>query len=219
MTEDAAAQHPPTGTVTRPQPGTAVWFRWRKWDGSPHWLHECIYLGSDRWGDWFGQHAGWHSTRPGRDVEIHQPNVTLLPPTGDYAFTHNAAPQRTRVYIDIAWDVRWDGDEPTGIDMDLDVVRRETDAPYIDREGVLRQPGDVYIEDRDEWDEHRVAYGYPRDIVERLEAVAVDLETRVRANEEPFDDATAHRWLRRLADFADVAPPADPGLGGPGSAA
>ena len=54
--------------------------------------------------------------------------------------------------------------EPTGIDMDLDVVER-------DGRGVC-------IDDRDEWDEHRVAYGYPLDIVERLEALAVDLEAR-----------------------------------------
>lgn len=205
MTEDAAqpaaAQPPAAGPAERPDPGTRLWFRWRKWDGSPHWLHECVYLGSDRWGEWFGQHAGDHSSRPGRDMVAENDNVTLVPPSGEYAFTHNAAPHRTRVYIDLAWDVRWSAGEPTGIDMDLDVVRRMPDAPYIDRDGVLRQPGDVYIEDRDEWDEHRITYGYPADVVERLEAVALDLERRVRADEAPFDDATAAHWLGRLAAF------------------
>ncbi len=47
----------------------------------------------------------------------------------------------------------------------------------------------IYIDDRDEWDEHRVAYGYPLDIVEHLEALALDLERRVTAREAPFDDA------------------------------
>ncbi|MFX3993653.1 hypothetical protein ACJBXB_10400, partial [Streptococcus suis] len=69
--------------------------------------------------------------------------------------------------------------------MDLDVVRA------IDERG-------VFIDDRDEWNDHRVAYGYPLDIVERLETLAVDLERRVRASEAPFDDATADAWLSRL---------------------
>ena len=199
MTDPAAAHLDPPRPGGRPEPGTALQFRWRKWDGSAHWVHDCVYLGSDRWGDWLGQRAGAHSSRPGREVVAEHDNVTLLPPGGDYAYTHNAAPGITRVYIDLAWDVRWDDGVPAGIDMDLDVVRREPDAPYLDREGVLRGPGDVYIEDRDEWDEHRVAYGYPLDVVDRLETLAVDLETRVRAGEAPFDDATAGAWLSRLA--------------------
>ena len=171
---------------TRPSPGTRLTFRWRKWDGSPHWEHECYYLGSDRWGDWFGQPAGSHSSRPGRAVVIEHADITLLPPSGDYALTMNAPPNRTRVYIDIAWDARWsDAGEPTGIDMDLDVVDR------ADR--------GIYIDDRDEWDEHRVEFGYPPHIVEHLEALAVDLEARVTAHEAPFDPVTAGHWFGVLA--------------------
>ena len=174
--------------LTRPRPGTRLLFRWRKWDGSAHWVHECVYLGSDAWGEWFGQPAGWRSRRPGRDFSVEVPNVTLLPPSGDYAATFNAVPGSYRVYIDIAWDVHWEGDEPTGIDMDLDVVD-------------TRDGRGIWIDDRDEWDEHRVAYGYPLDLVERLEALAVDLERRVTAHEAPFDDPTPQRWLDLLGSF------------------
>lgn len=182
---------PSRPALVRPEPGTKLLFRWRKWDGSTHWVHECVYLGSDRWGDWFGQRAGWRSTRPQRDYLVDGPNVTLMPPSGDYALTVNEAPPATyRIYIDIGWDLRWSDDsgqpEPTGIDMDLDVVHS------IDGRG-------IWIDDRDEWDEHRVAYGYPIEIVEKLEAVAVDLEQRVRAGVAPFDDATADAWLAQLA--------------------
>ena len=170
----------------RPLPGARLQFRWRKWDGSVHWVHECVYLGSDEWGDWFGQLAGWRSHRPGRDFLAEAPNVTLLPPGGDHVVTLNQAPPASYwVYIDLSWDARWEGEEPTGIDMDLDVVRA------LDERG-------VFIDDRDEWDEHRVAYGYPREVVERLEALAVDLERRVSAREAPFDRATADKWLTRL---------------------
>lgn len=164
-------------------------FRWRKWDGSPHWEHDCVYLGSDRWGEWVGQQSGARSARPGREFAAEGPNVTLIPPTGDYAVTVNGDPQSYRVYIDLAWDVRWEGADPTGIDMDLDVVRA------VDERG-------VFIDDRDEWDEHRVAYGYPPDIVAWLEKLALDLERRVAASVPPFDDATADAWLARLTELA-----------------
>ena len=29
----------------RPEPGAEMIFQWRKWDGSPHWGNDCIYLG------------------------------------------------------------------------------------------------------------------------------------------------------------------------------
>ena len=37
---------------------------------APHWVHECVYLGRDEWGDWFGQLAGWRSSRPERDYLV-----------------------------------------------------------------------------------------------------------------------------------------------------
>lgn len=166
-----------------PVPGTKLQFRWRKWDGSPHWEHECIYLGSDQWGHWLGQRAGWRSFRPGRDMLLTAASVALVPSgRSDYVLTMNAPPQRTRVYIDVAWDVAWTDDgTPTAIDMDLDVVRRAD--------------GTVFIDDIDEWEEHRVRYGYPARVIEALEDVARDLERRVAAHEAPFDDATADGWL------------------------
>ena len=109
----------------RPVPGTVTQFRWRKWDDGVHWVHDCVYLGHDSWGEWFGQPAGWRSIRPGRNVVTAGPNVTLMPPSGEYAMTVNAAPSRTRIYIDLGWDIGWSQSAPgvaEGIDMDLDVV-------------------------------------------------------------------------------------------------
>jgi hypothetical protein len=189
-------------TADRPASGTEILFQWRKWDGSPHWRHECVYLGSDDWGDWVGQPVGWGSERPGRSFTAAGPNVTLVPPSADYALTVNRDhPHGMRIYIDLAWDVRaveGDGADEgagtvpvlfTGIDMDLDVVRVEGARG-------------TWIDDEDEWDEHRVEYGYPADVQRHLEALAADLEQRVRAQVPPFDDATADRWLDRLAELA-----------------
>lgn len=181
-------------------------FQWRKWDGSPHWRHECVYLGADEWGDWVGQPVGWLSARPGAAFVAEGSNVTLVPapgvlvpadapeePGAAFALTVNRRhPRGMRIYIDLGWDVRWgaaDGSSDpllaTGIDMDLDVVR-------------VDGPRGIWIDDRDEWDEHRIRYGYPEIVVARLEALAVDLERRVRAQEPPFDDAVPDGWLDRL---------------------
>lgn len=178
-----------TDAIARPGPGTPLVFRWTKWDGSPHWEHECIFLGSDRWGDWVGQRSGWRSARPGREVIAETANVTLIPPVGEYAATFNAAPASYATYIDLAWDVRWDAGTPVGIDMDLDVIR-------------ARDGRGIWIDDRDEWDEHRVAYGYPLDIVARLEDAALELEREVTVEEAPFDGATAAHWLAALERLA-----------------
>lgn len=163
-------------------------FQWRKWNGTPHWRHECVSLGSDTWGDWVGQPPGWHSERPGAEFFAEAPNVTLIPASGDFALTVNRNhPRAMRVYIDLGWDIRWTEDPllATGIDMDLDVVRVDGERG-------------IWIDDRDEWDEHRVLYGYPAEIVRHVEALALDLEQGVRAHRAPFDDATADAWLDRL---------------------
>lgn len=191
----------------RPAPGSEMIFQWRKWDGSPHWRHECVYLGADEWGDWVGQPVGWHSARPGAAFVAQTPNVTLVPAvdhiaqrdkvtlvpaSADFALTVNRDhPRRMRIYIDLGWDVRW-SDDPllvTGIDMDLDVVRVEGDRG-------------TWVDDRDEWEEHRVRYGYPAEVTVHLEALALDLEDRVRARTAPFDDATADPWLDALEALA-----------------
>ncbi|MFS0895473.1 hypothetical protein [Microbacterium sp. 179-I 3D3 NHS] len=172
----------------RPAPGCEMVFRWRKWDGSPHWRHECVYLGADEWGDWLGQPVGWHSSRPGREFTAEAANVTLVPRRTDFALTVNRDhPNGMRIYIDLGWEVRWSSDPllATGVDMDLDVVRVEGDRG-------------TWVDDRDEWAEHSVRYGYPPEVMAHLEALALDLEERVRTRVAPFDDATADTWLDHL---------------------
>ena len=71
----------PAPAPERPAPGSRLVFDWRKWDGSPHWQHDCVFLGSDRWGDWVGQRSGWRSARPGRDVTVDVDNLTLISPS------------------------------------------------------------------------------------------------------------------------------------------
>ncbi|UNK71597.1 DUF402 domain-containing protein [Microbacterium sp. H1-D42] len=184
----------------RPEPGTVMTMQWRKWDGSAHWRSDCVYLGSDQRGDWLGQPSGWTSTRPGYEFVAETPNVALIPSgRTDYALTvHDDHPRDLRIYIDLAWDVRWESAElVTGIDMDLDVVRRVNDQG-------------TYVDDRDEWAEHSARYGYPADVMTHLEALTLELEGQVRAQHPPFDDATGDAWLERLETLGlNVGPRAE----------
>ncbi len=75
-------------------------FRWRKWTGPRTGIRTALYLGSDDWGDWFGQQIGWRSVRPGRVFVCPRAQLTLVPASGDWAFTHNASPHPVAVYID-----------------------------------------------------------------------------------------------------------------------
>lgn len=177
--------------------------QWRKWDGSPHWSSEGVYLGADEWGDWIGQPVGWRNVRPGREFAAASPNVMLVPRpdaalgAADHALTVNRRhPRAMRIYIDLAWDVRWVTDDvgagegvlpvlALGIDMDLDVVRVDGERG-------------TWVDDRDEWAEHLVQYAYPPEVITHLEARALELEEQVRAQVAPFDDATADVWLDRL---------------------
>ena len=181
----------------RPAPGAEMIFQWRKWDGSPHWRHECVYLGADEWGDWIGQPVGWRSERPGAAFIAAGPNVTLVPHETDFALTVNRDhPQGMRIYIDLGWDVRW-SDDPllaTGIDMDLDVVRVEGERG-------------TWVDDRDEWAEHSVRYGYPDEVRARLEAArARPRGAGARAGRARSTTPRPMRWLDRLEALGSSPP-------------
>jgi len=167
--------------------------RWRKWDGTQHWTSDIVLLGEDEYGVWLGRHVGRLQSRPGparpgASYIATTDSAVLVPHAGDWAatFIPDGHPDRVRIYVDIAADVRWDPESRTlmAIDMDLDVIRTD------DERG-------VWIDDEDEFDEHRVAMGYPDDVAERARAAAAEVERMVRTRLSPFD-GRAEAWLARL---------------------
>jgi hypothetical protein len=64
---------------------------------------------------------------------------------------------------------------------------------------VLDTSGRVFVDDEDEFAEHRVRYGYPEDIVLLAESTCADVLQAVKAAEAPFDGPTAAHWLGVLA--------------------
>lgn len=180
------------------EPGTPVRMRFRKWDGTPHWVFDSTYLGSDEHGAWLGYPARTLHARPGLRFRAKAPGVVLIGGFG-WIPSFNGRPHQTAVYVDLATVPQWRYDgaragrapawEATSADMDLDVIAVR-DAP--------RKGAQFFIDDEDEFAEHTVRYGYPADVVARVRADADALLTAVRAGEPPYDGATAKRWLAAL---------------------
>ncbi len=158
-----------------------------KWSGGPHWVFAGRYLGNDEHGDWIGFPAGSRFSRPGADYVAPYGQVGLVPAEtleqrGWLATFHDRG-GKVRVYVDIATPPMWDGTALRSVDLDLDVVQ-----------GVS---GRVWVDDEDEFADHRERWGYPEALVAAALAACRDVEHRVRQGVAPFD-GTSDRWLAAL---------------------
>lgn len=153
-----------------------------KWGDRPHWEFDGVLLGCDHHGDWVGVPAGTPMSRPGSSFTPTHDSVLLVPASGEgWLATFYARGFRVLVYVDVTTPARWDGAVLRAVDLDLDVVRDET--------------GRVWIDDEDEFAEHRVAFGYPDDVTAAASATCADVLRRVTAHEPPFDGEAPARWL------------------------
>ena len=55
-------------------------------------------------------------------------------------------------------------------------------------------PGEVFVDDEDEFAEHQVAFGYPAHVIEAAQASCDELLAAVRAGLPPYD-GTHERWF------------------------
>ncbi|MET0190935.1 MAG: DUF402 domain-containing protein [Pseudonocardia sediminis] len=157
-----------------------------KWGGGRHWEHDALVLGSDRHGVWLGVPAGTTASRPGASFASSYDHVQLLPDAGFVAAFYADVPEApVALYVDIATPPHRDGAVFRAVDLDLDVVRG--------------RDGAVWVDDEDEFAEHRVRLGYPQEVAEAAERSCAAVLHAVRAGEPPFDPATGAGWLARLA--------------------
>lgn len=160
-----------------------------KWGGRPHWVFDAAYLGSDEHGDWLGIPAGTRMRRPGADYVAPTNQVGLVPPPGPDAergwlATIHDEGGPVRVYVDITTPPLWDGAMLRAVDLDLDVLCGAT--------------GRVWVDDEDEFAAHRVAFGYPDDVVRAAVHSCERVHTLVAGRAAPYDGSAA-AWLARLA--------------------
>ncbi|HEY2551227.1 MAG TPA: DUF402 domain-containing protein [Streptosporangiaceae bacterium] len=147
---------------------------YRKYDGSLHWNQDMRALGEDEHGVWTGAPAPMVMRKgDGPLVQLQHAGVMLFPREGWWTAAFNDVPNKTEIYCDITTPVSWPSPaEVTMIDLDLDVVRM--------------RDGRVELLDEDEFAEHRLAYGYPAELVGQAEHAADWLRRVLADGSEPF---------------------------------
>lgn len=149
-----------------------------------HWRHDMTYLGEDSHGVWLGAPIGTVIQRGDEpSITMDRTFVQLVPPHRWWTALFNTG-HRTETYVDITTVATWPApDRVEMIDLDLDVIRL-TD-------------GRVYIDDEDEFEEHRVSLGYPPKLVDGARAAAARVTMDLERSAPPFD-GTAAVWLARI---------------------
>ena len=171
------------------KPGDRVRVEMTKWVDTPHWHMPATYLGSDPAGDWIGFPSGTHMTRPGMEVTTSNDQVGLVPAAGNavgraWLATFHAPGGNVWTYVDMTSIPEWHGGVVRAVDLDLDVIER------LDRS--------VIVDDQDEFDEHRVSLGYPREIVDLAMSTRDLIHTAVTARVPPFDGSSSAPWFEVL---------------------
>jgi hypothetical protein len=159
-----------------------------KWGGKPHWEIPATYLGRDEHGDWLGIPAGTVMRRPGMEAVAATAQVGLVPGAGTdveraWVATFHDEGGPVRLYVDMATPPVWDGADVRSVDLDLDVIQ-EPD-------------GRVWVDDEDEFAQHRVELGYPDDVVAMTTASRDRIRGLVESGGAPFDGSARH-WFAVL---------------------
>ena len=169
-------------------PGDCVDVVATTWGGRPHWTYPARLLGEDEHGTWLGSRAGTHHARPGMSFESGVDVAHLVPAGSAACYPTLHAPAWCEVYVDVATPPTWDRARvrPTlrYVDLDLDVVRLPS--------------GQVYVDDEDEFAEHRASLGYPPEVVALALASCAAVTAAVTAWTAPYDGVTGERWLAVL---------------------
>jgi uncharacterized protein len=169
---------------------TGVRVAFSKWGGRPHWEYDARRLGVDEHGTWLGVPAGTPLARPGARFETPQAFVTLVPSGRPFVATFYApvcadgSASTVEVYVDITTAAVWQPGRVTMVDLDLDVVRGVT--------------GRVWVDDEDEFADHRVRFGYPADVVRLAAESCTAVHAAVAQWCAPYDGVAATTWLSRL---------------------
>ena len=163
--------------------GDPIDVRFTKWGGGRHWEFPLRWLGEDEHGVWGAGEAGARLWRPGAALAAEHPWVTLFPHDAAWAASFYDSPdQPIATYVDMTTVPEWTGATVTMVDLDLDVV--------LDRQGSL------LLDDRDEFEAHRVKLGYPDDVVDLARRTADEVLAAIREGTEPFG-SVGEAWVAR----------------------
>ena len=142
-------------------------------------------IGEDRHGAWLWAAAGT-VLRRGSDktIRVEEGFVKVITPGRWWTAVWNVGPgfgdRSIQIYVDVITPAVWEGDTVRMVDLDLDVIRR--------------RDGTVEVDDEDEFDEHRVLFGYPEHVVDKARTETARLALAMERREEPFG-SVGERWL------------------------
>jgi uncharacterized protein len=191
------ARHPATVAGVN---GSHVRVVARKWPDRPHWEHDAVWLGEDRHGTWLGAAPGTLMTRPGASFRTTQTQVFLVPTASAFMATfyapvhrrdHRGQPQAMpcEVYVDITTVPEWADGTVTAFDLDLDVLRGWS--------------GRVWVDDEDEFADHRVRYAYPPELVRLAAGSCQAVREAVEQRRPPYDGVAPQRWFETLGELTE----------------
>jgi uncharacterized protein len=160
-----------------------------KWGGRAHWEYDAVLLGRDEHGTWLGAGAGTRCTRPGVEFCAEQAFVVLVPDDRAFVATFygsgGAPPQgMIDIYVDITTVPVIGSDAVRMVDLDLDVIRGRT--------------GRAWVDDEDEFADHRVRFGYPDEVVALATRTCTEVLADVESRTPPYDGVVSERWLAAL---------------------
>ena len=162
-----------------------VRIRFSKWDGSAHWAFDMERIGEDEHGIWLWAPAGTALHRGSdKTIQAERGFVKVIAPNRWWTAVWNVGPLKgdrsIEIYVDVITPAVWDGNTVRMVDLDLDVIRRSG--------------GMVEVDDEDEFEEHRVLYGYPDHVIDKARTEAARLAIAVELRTEPFG-SVGERWL------------------------
>jgi predicted RNA-binding protein associated with RNAse of E/G family len=119
-------------------------------------------------------------------VVTRQPQVVLVPRAAAFVATFYDEDEDPPcdVYVDITTVPVWSGATVTSIDLDLDVVRGTH--------------GRVWVDDEDEFADHRTRWAYPPDVVALATETCEAVRAAVSGGAPPYDGRAQQPWLDRL---------------------
>ncbi|MGH3333034.1 MAG: DUF402 domain-containing protein [Nocardioidaceae bacterium] len=157
-----------------------------KWGDRPHWECDAHRLGEDEHGTWLGLPQGTVVSRPGSSYATKQRQVALIPSSDAYvaSFYAPGGGVPCSIYVDVTTRPVWDGPTLRVVDLDLDVIKGWT--------------GRVWVDDEDEFADHRVRFGYPDEIVELAIGSCAAVRRAVESGLTPFDGVVSDLWMGEL---------------------
>lgn len=153
-----------------------------KWGGRPHYRGQVHVLGDDVHGTWVWGPAGRSISRGGEPLFVtEQDALILLVPETWWSPAWWLGHPDVEVYVNIGTPPLWSADRVSSTDLDLDVIRFGDDR--------------LEVVDRDEFELHQQAFGYPEEAVATAERAASIVFELMAARVPPFDGRTSERWV------------------------